>query len=230
MGGGTTVTDLGGAYVGPTQDAVLALAQRLGVDTYKIHDKGRNVMMLSGRRSTYTGTIPSVGAVKLLDVNTMLAFLEDGADGVSAAEPWSHPRASHLDGQSVQDAMDAKMWTRDGKKLAAAAVKSVLCAEPNEVSLLYWLWYIKLGDGTKRLFDIADGAQERKFVGGRCVCTVRNVARGRAGRSHLVATAVAPGRVSLTPPRASPAPPSLHVFPRGHGIAACAFPQGWRLS
>lgn len=35
-----------------------------------------------------------------------------------------------------------------------------------EASLLWFLWYVKQGQGYRRLMSNTNGAQERKFVGG----------------------------------------------------------------
>jgi len=39
-------------------------------------------------------------------------------------------------------------------------------AEDHEMSLLFFLWYIRQARGVNRIWLIKDGAQERKIVGG----------------------------------------------------------------
>ncbi len=41
--------DLGGTFVGPTQDAVLALADELGCRTVPTYDRGKNLIRWHGR-------------------------------------------------------------------------------------------------------------------------------------------------------------------------------------
>ena len=41
-----------------------------------------------------------------------------------------------------------------------------MAAEPEDMSLLYYLWYLKSGDGVLRVAAIEDAGQERKFIGG----------------------------------------------------------------
>lgn len=45
-----TPIELGGQWVGPTQDEVLALARRLGLETFTVHDTGRSLLFADGSR------------------------------------------------------------------------------------------------------------------------------------------------------------------------------------
>ena len=47
------IAELGGQWVGPTQDRVLALAEAVGVRTFPTYNHGENVRLLDGRRSRY---------------------------------------------------------------------------------------------------------------------------------------------------------------------------------
>jgi monoamine oxidase len=64
--GGGDVVEMGGQWVGPTQDRILALASELGVPAFPTYDTGSNVYLNQGQRSTYpsdgpTGTAPLDG-------------------------------------------------------------------------------------------------------------------------------------------------------------------------
>src|ERR1700760_4170480 len=50
--------DMGGTFVGPTQDAVLALAAELGIPTTPVYDGGKNLIQWRGWNRAYSGTIP----------------------------------------------------------------------------------------------------------------------------------------------------------------------------
>ena len=51
--GGGRITELGGEYVGPTQDRILALARAVGVKTFPTYNTGSNVLVAGGVRSLY---------------------------------------------------------------------------------------------------------------------------------------------------------------------------------
>ncbi|MDT5341205.1 MAG: monoamine oxidase, partial [Mycobacterium sp.] len=50
--------DLGGTFVGPTQDAVLALADELQIPTIPTYHDGANLIRWRGAVRSYSGTIP----------------------------------------------------------------------------------------------------------------------------------------------------------------------------
>src|SRR5688500_7696522 len=66
--GGGEVVEVGGQWVGPTHRALLELAARMGVATFPTHTQGENVIEYRGEVSRYTGTIPRINPVVLLQV------------------------------------------------------------------------------------------------------------------------------------------------------------------
>jgi monoamine oxidase len=50
--------DFGGQWVGPTQDAILALPDRLDAPTFRTYDDGRSILDRVRTMSRYRGTIP----------------------------------------------------------------------------------------------------------------------------------------------------------------------------
>ena len=60
--------DLGGTFVGPTQDAVLALAAELGIPTVPTYHDGANLIRWRGTTRAYSGTIPRLSLGGLLDI------------------------------------------------------------------------------------------------------------------------------------------------------------------
>src|SRR6266508_1809930 len=51
--GGGHITEVGGEFVGPTQDRILALARAVGVKTFPTYNTGSNVLIAGGARSLY---------------------------------------------------------------------------------------------------------------------------------------------------------------------------------
>ncbi|CAF0967851.1 unnamed protein product [Adineta steineri] len=161
--------DIGGAYVGPFQNRILRLAREFNIGTYRIDYKGKNVLTLTnGQRSVYKGTIPtSVGVFALLDLNYLLCRTQDLCDQISNLTPWSNEDlSSKYDGMTVEDWLVTLGETDDAKDIFRAAVRTILCVEPDEVSMFAWLSYVNNGLGIMRLIEVENGAQERKFKGG----------------------------------------------------------------
>jgi monoamine oxidase len=70
------ISEVGGQYIGPTQDRILALARAVGVDTFPTYNEGSNVLYVRGVRSLYpaSGLPPDpdvqeavIGAITKLD-------------------------------------------------------------------------------------------------------------------------------------------------------------------
>lgn len=165
--GTTTYNDAGGAYVGPTQDRLLRVAASVGVETYEIHWQGLNIVKAKGSKPrTHRGTIPPLSLPGLLDLNKCIIKTHEQVLKTDPVDPTSSPDARRLDEMSVQQWLDNTGWTEEAKKNYGQGMRSVLTSEPCEVSMLYWLWYVRSAGDSQRLFDAPNGAQERKFIGG----------------------------------------------------------------
>ena len=161
--------DVGGAYVGPFQNRILRLAREFNIRTYRINNQGKNVLTLSnGQRSEYKGTVPtSIGVFSLLDLNYLLCRTQELCEQISNKTPWSNEDlTSKYDHMTLEDWLQTLGETEEAKQVYRAAARSVLCVEPDEVSMFAWLSYINNGLGIMRLCEVENGAQERKFTGG----------------------------------------------------------------
>lgn len=69
---------------------------------------------------------------------------------------------------------DRKILSRYAKAAATAYVQGILTSEPHDISLLFFLWYLHSGGGTKRNIEFeAGGGQEMKFCGGSQTISVK---------------------------------------------------------
>jgi len=59
--GDGTVVEVGGQWIGPTQDRLAALARELRIATFPTHANGHNLLEYGGSVRRYTGTIPRIG-------------------------------------------------------------------------------------------------------------------------------------------------------------------------
>lgn len=160
------VVEIGGQWVGPTQDRVLDLISELGLETYPTYCEGRNVLELGGRKSTYTGTVPKVSPWVLLEMERVRRRLGRMQEEVPLESPWSAPRASEWDGISFSEWMSATTRSKRVRDLFRAASAVVWGADPSEFSLLWALFYMRSGGGLDALLDTRGGAQQERLVGG----------------------------------------------------------------
>lgn len=174
------VIEAGGAFVGPTQGRITALAEELGVRTFLQHNEGSSVYIsaLTGRQE-YTGTVPPDPTI-LPDAAVLLTRIDAMAAEVDVSAPWSHPSAQEWDAMSLGEFIRRNALNADGVgNLIKAWTQPGFGADPDELSLLFVLWYVACsGDeqnvGTfARNSDTANGAQERRFVGGSQLVPLR---------------------------------------------------------
>jgi monoamine oxidase len=161
--------DVGGAYVGPFQNRILRLAREFNIRTHRIDTKGKNVLMFTdGRRTVYNGTVPTaIGVFKLLDLNYLLCRTQEMCEKMSNLSPWSNEELSRqYDCMTVEDWLMSLAETEDAKEIYRAALRTIVCVEPSEMSMFAWLSYVNNGLGIMRLCEVNNGAQERKFLGG----------------------------------------------------------------
>ena len=99
------VTELGAAFVGPTQDHVLALARDLGLEVFKEYDYGSNLLSLQDQIIPYSsdgGALPTVDADTTAVIASALGELDTMAGSIDTKAPWSHANATLWDGMTFQ--------------------------------------------------------------------------------------------------------------------------------
>ncbi|XP_043913094.1 amine oxidase [flavin-containing]-like [Protopterus annectens] len=159
--------DLGGAYVGPTQNRILRLTKELGIQTYLVNEKEALIHHVKGKSYPFHGSFPPVwNPFAYLDYNNLWRTLDKMGNEIPADAPWKAPHAEEWDDLTMKQLIDSLCWTQTAKSFAQLFVNVNVTSEPHEVSALWFLWYIKQCGGTMRIFSTTNGGQERKFVGG----------------------------------------------------------------
>src|SRR4051794_13113835 len=184
---GGHVADLGGTWIGPTQNAVAALAKELGLATFAQVDDGNAVYYRSGVVIPYPSDGPTGGAPPdptiLPDLVAVLTLIDQMSTSVPVDAPWNADSAEDWDSQTLDTWLREHTTSPQTRKVASGAFNALFGAEAREVSLLYALWYVACaGDqqnpGTfERLIDVQGGAQERRFVTGAQSLSVRMAAQ-----------------------------------------------------
>lgn len=182
--GGGKVCEMGGQWIGPGQDRILALAGELGIETFPTYHKGRNILQLGGKTRRYKGTIPRLGPHVLLDIERLRRRLHKLARRVPAEAPWSAPAASELDSQTLYSFVRQRMRTRKGRELLEIAVGTVMGTGTAELSLLAVLAYISSAGSFDAMVDTEGGAQQDRFAGGSQLIS-RRLAEGLGGAVAL---------------------------------------------
>ena len=176
---GATI-ESGGAFIGPTQTHIAALAKELGVPTFKEYNTGKSVYVSSTLgRLEYDGTVPPDPTI-LPDAGNLLTQIDQYAAEIPVDAPWTHPRAAEWDAMTLREFIYDNAVNKQGvENLIRCWTQPGFGADPSELSFLYTLWYVACsGDernvGTfERNSDTANGAQERRLVGGSQLIPLR---------------------------------------------------------
>jgi monoamine oxidase len=158
--------DLGGTFVGPTQDEVLKLAAELGCETVPTHNAGTNLIRWRGRVRSYRSTIPRLSMIELLDVSRIQWRVERLSRQVPVAEPWASPIAHRLDDQSLESWLRSVHASASTRDLMAIMARVTWGAEPADVSMLHAVRYVKAAGGLGPMLDVEGGAQQDRFPSG----------------------------------------------------------------
>jgi monoamine oxidase len=199
--GGGQIADLGGTFIGPTQDHIAGLVKELGIPTFPTYNTGNNVFVRTdGRREEFASNTPVFGTAPsdpeiAADVVAVVAQLDQMASGIDVNKPWAHQNAALWDSQTLES------WVRQnssGNKeflaLLSTACEPIFGAEAREISLLYVLFYIASSGneqnvGTfERNFNTTGGAQETRLEGGAQLISIK-MAEQLGGRVLLNAPA-----------------------------------------
>ncbi len=158
--------DLGGQWIGAKHHTMRKLIAELGLYTTPTHTQGRKLIETGGKISSYTGTIPKVSPLALIDVQLAMTRLERIAKRIPHDRPASTPEARRLDALSVAAWRTQHMRTAAARDMLDAAVRSVFCVEPEELSMLFFLHHIQAGGGLQQAIEAEGGAQQDVIIGG----------------------------------------------------------------
>ena len=142
-----TPVDLGGTFVGPTQDAVIALAQELGCEMVRTYSRGKNLIRWRGKVRSYGSTIPRLSIIELLDVSRIQWRFDRVSRRVPVAEPWTSPIAETLDSKTLDEWLRYVHASASTRDLMAIMARVTWGCEPEEVSMLHAVRYVKAAGG-----------------------------------------------------------------------------------
>jgi len=169
--------DVGGQWVGPTQDRMLALADEHGVATFKTYNDGENLYRRGGGAPQRYATSGPLGPIPpevpgAAEAGAAIVALNDMAQRVPRDAPWKAAQAAEWDGQTFETFKHANAASEGGKFLLDVGIEAVFAVEPRDVSLLFVLAYIAQAGNEatpgdfNRLLNTAGGAQESRLIGG----------------------------------------------------------------
>jgi len=176
---GTTV-DRGGAWLGPGQDRLYALAAEMGVATYPTFVAGDNLLCRDGRNHRYRGLIPKgMSWWALACLGRAIASIDAMARKIPLDAPWDAPNAAALDARTVASWIDSglNVPSATAREMLHLTVSGLFASETSEVSLLNLLHHINSAGGFSNQTSIEGGVQQDRITGGMQTMADRIVVR-----------------------------------------------------
>jgi len=165
--------DAGGQWVGVRHSVLRAEAERLGVPTYKQYDNGRTVLKLTGRIREFTGNVPKMPLLALLELYRIQRCWDREMRTVPKDAPWTAPRAEEWDSMTLESWIIANVRTEAARQFARMVSRGAWSVEARSVSYLWFLDALRSGDGLEHLMAVKDGILDAKFLGGMHQITAR---------------------------------------------------------
>lgn len=158
--------DLGGQWIGPEQKRMHALVDELGLTTMPTFTKGKKVLEVDGKVSTYRRSISSMSLPNLIQLTGALSYVNRVSKRVSPSSPMSTEGAAELDGETLETWRARVVKSTKINGMIDASIRTLFGAEPRDLSALYFLMHVNAGGGLSKLTEPRGGAQHASIVGG----------------------------------------------------------------
>ncbi len=153
--------DLGGEWIAPSQQRVIALAVELGVETTAQFRTGEAVLARRERRGLLA-RLP----FHLVELLYRVRQLERMSRRVPADAPASAPLAGQWDALTVGDWLGRRVRTREARDMLGVITELKFAAPPERLSLLFFLHYLATSGGLIDGARFASGSHEERLRGG----------------------------------------------------------------
>ncbi|HEY2136248.1 MAG TPA: FAD-dependent oxidoreductase [Xanthobacteraceae bacterium] len=160
--------DLGGQWVGPTQDRFYALIKEMGGETYPSPSIGKQLQ----RGILDPGSFERIGSETTSAypgsdlVETGFKKIDALAATLDPEKPWAHPDAERLDAMTFAEWLRQNVENENARAMVGDEVSSVACASPEEISILEMAFLVRACKGLDTLFAGEGGAQQDRLIGG----------------------------------------------------------------
>lgn len=161
--------ELGGQWIGPTQDRMYELVRELGLETIPTYNEGDIVFGLgrrTGRLAPRKGAVPRLNPFAIADLAQATVRWQRLARTVDLDAPWETRDAHALDGQTFRSWVQRNLRTPQGRAYFELYCEAVFSADLSDVSLLHALFYTRSGGDMDTLMAVDRGAQQDRIAGG----------------------------------------------------------------
>ena len=152
----------GGTWAGPTQTALLALAEEMGISVKKGKVEGQTLYGFRQKWTMLEASPSSESDIAQKDFAEAMTTFEALCRTVPVEAPWQAPDAIILDSMTMGAWIEQNTKTDEARAWFEGCVRQILSGDPNKVSLLWMLHFIH----TAGFNDLLETAEDFCLVGG----------------------------------------------------------------
>lgn len=174
-----TAINMGGTWIGEGHTRLYELVREFGVEIYRQYVQGDNLMVLDGKVHRYSGNMPRLNPLALVDVGLAMKMLDWMADSVPLDAPWEAEKAHEYDSQTIGAWIESR-WhtsTQTARKMLHTIFSELFMSDPAEVSLLHALHLVHSLKSIEWAVGAVGGAQQDLVVGGQQTIALKIAAK-----------------------------------------------------
>jgi monoamine oxidase len=160
------VVDVGGQWVGPQQKRLMDLISRYKLVLREQFDEGKHVLEFKSKLFHYTGGISELDLEGTEELQVMWQKLDGLAEKIDVSNPWNSCGAFEYDSVTLRNWLQKNASEDTTRRLVEWFARVCIATEPSEISLLYFLTWLKSGGLYASLVNIKGGAQNFVVAGG----------------------------------------------------------------
>ncbi len=193
--------DVGGQWVAREHTMLLDEAERFGISTYPQRADGKTVMQLLGKAVQFSGDVPKMPLLALLELARLQKRWDRDMACVPAEAPWQAPRAKAWDAMTLDSWIERNVRTRSARAFARLVPRSTWAADASQISYLWFLDALRSNGGLAYLMAVKDGMLDAKFKGGmhQIAARMADALGGCRHRRAMIGNPL-PGNVALGQP------------------------------
>jgi monoamine oxidase len=158
--------DLGGMWVGRRHTRLLALLAEYGIPRIPQYLSGRCITEIQGKRYVGPGETASLGSQNDRELRRVWTRLNALVEEVPVESPWTATRAEDWDRMTLDEWIRTETRNDVVRRMMRLVSRGLFAVEPHEMSLLFFLFGVRSGDGLDEVWGMEQGAQAFHVPGG----------------------------------------------------------------
>lgn len=159
--------EIGGQWVSPDQEALIALLAELGLETYSRYREGESLYVDRDRVARrFTGEDLPVEEQTAKEIDRLIGVIDDLAAQMDPDRPWEHPQAAELDRISFAQWLDAQTTDAEARDNIALYLGPAMLTKPTHSFSALTAVLMSASAGSFTHLVDADFILDKRVVGG----------------------------------------------------------------